>query len=73
LWGVEAEVNPDFHGCRCNTSFRKTEPIDYLLDVGLLLDCPWVSPGRTSAKFSGPDPGPRGPVHPQMALARVQH
>jgi hypothetical protein len=45
------------------------------LDRNLLqvLDCPRVGRGRTSAKFSGPDPGPRGPVHPQMALARFQH
>jgi hypothetical protein len=47
-------------------------PIDLLLPR-LQLDCPRVGPGWTSAKFSGPDPGPRGPVHPQMALARVQH
>jgi len=34
-----------------------------------LLGCPWVGPGRTSANFAGPGPGPGGPVHSTMALA----
>jgi len=37
------------------------------------VDCPRVGPGRPSANFAGPGPGPQGPVHPRMALARGQH
>jgi hypothetical protein len=41
--------------------------------VARLVDCPRAGPGRPSAVFTGPGPGPRGPVHPQLALARGQH
>src|ERR1700678_2953573 len=36
------------------------------------VDCPRSGPGRPSANFAGPGPGPRGPGQPQLALARGQ-
>ena len=39
--------------------------------AGLVLDCPQAGLGQPSANFAGPGPGPRGPVHPQLALART--